>query len=356
LEGCSCIFPCFFWSQTTDFTCMAKVWIVNLGFLLLYASLCVKEWRIYKIFSTDINKKVIISDTMLLKGASLLASPSILVLVLWTIISPYKSIEEHHPDKLEIVTVCRSSTDVFLWLLMSYDFLLLICGCVMAFLTRNSPSNYNESKHIAFSVYNGTVTIVAIVLVVSFLGTPVALFLSVTVTILFTTTVTLCSIFGGKFYAIFLRTSRVLRLENKIVNTEQHLQTMKAELQRLKALEKKNESSSSVQRSSATSFTSTVPEGSKTQIERNPKGSKIIIRTATPEQKINPPQAEEERKKDQESKRKMEEEKEKEKEEDSDSETQSVIEPERTPEKPLLSPKQNKIRSKPTGEKPRSSQ
>jgi len=270
----------FFWATTTDFTCTAKIWIVDIGFLVLYASLIVKEWRIYKIFSTDISENVSVPDSMLLRGLLLLASPSVIILIVWTIVSPYKKILELHPESQEIITTCRSDTNIFFWLLLSYEFLLLMLGCVMAFLTRRAPSNYHESKHIAFSVYNGTVTIIVVVIIVAFIGTPTALFLSVSITTLFTTTVTLCTIFGGKFWEIFFRRSRVTRLQKKIANTEARLLSMRSELQRLKAAKRKNvDSSASTAQKSSSSTTS-----KESTIKPDPKGSRIFIST-TPSKK-----------------------------------------------------------------------
>jgi len=135
-----------------------------------------------KIAVTRKQSSFFLTNANLLKGLGVILSLNLVVLIVWTAVAP-----PYRTEKIEISTNkdnndSQSSEDkityecdvsfpssVFVITLIVLQALLLVFNCVVSFLLRNLPSTFNESKHIAFTVYNSAVMmIVAIVLVIVF--------------------------------------------------------------------------------------------------------------------------------------------------------------------------------------------
>lgn len=75
-------------------------------------------------------------------------------MLFWFIFFPYleQVVIDLESTSESITYQCYSSTPGFLYALLVFNCALLLFGCFLAIKTRKLPSNYNESKHLAFSV------------------------------------------------------------------------------------------------------------------------------------------------------------------------------------------------------------
>lgn len=220
----------FLWN--TDATCALRPWFYALGFMILYGSLFVKEFRMFRIFNANLTKPLKITNQQLfgMVGAGMVVE--IAILIGWFASAPYIRIPR--VDDLELTTIpaityeCSSRNPAAFWVLVGFNLLLLTVCSVIAFLTRNLPdtlcvylwllsplANFvdslrNESRGMAFAIYNCTLTMVVCLVVAGVLYSPTAVSLVGNIGILFSTTVTLGALFLPKLW-LTLRKDAVIR-------------------------------------------------------------------------------------------------------------------------------------------------
>jgi len=116
--------------------------------------------------------KRLLSNLDLAKGLALIVSINLIVLIVWTAVAPpYRVDTIKIGSEDEITYECDVSfpSSVFVIVLIILQALLLAFDCVVAFVLRNIPSSFNESKHVAFTIYNSVVMMtVGIILVIVF--------------------------------------------------------------------------------------------------------------------------------------------------------------------------------------------
>lgn len=125
----------------------------------------------------------------------------------------YKIFLQAHPSLEDVIIVreneyCQSEQmNIFVGIIYAYKGMLLIFGAFLAWETRNvSIPALNDSKHIGLSVYNVVIMCVmgaAIALVLS--DQKDAVFVLISIFIMFCTTVTLILVFVPKVISLSLR-------------------------------------------------------------------------------------------------------------------------------------------------------
>ena len=98
----------------------------------------------------------------LILGVSIMLALVSVVLIVWMIVAPPNQLFTVKTDVSgstadnTIIYYCDSSfpSSLFMIVLIVIEALLLGFNCVVVVLTRRLPSNFNESKHIAFTVTN----------------------------------------------------------------------------------------------------------------------------------------------------------------------------------------------------------
>ena len=189
------------WVYVSDATCALRIWLLILGFVLCYGSIFVKEYRLWLIFDeTDLMKSVRVTDSLLLKVVFGGLFVELLICMIWFIITPFLKRIVVDLSAEEIAYRCTSTvTPAFFWILFALNMGILIIGCILAFLARDVPANFNEAKQILFSIYN--VTLVAIIVVVLsnvFASSPEATGLVVSIGLIFSSLVTIAILFIPK--------------------------------------------------------------------------------------------------------------------------------------------------------------
>lgn len=140
----------------TDMTCGFGWWFVNLGFTLTFGPLFVKCWRIYKIFMRKEMTVVRLTDANLFLRLFLALTAELLFLGAMQASDPFKSqvVVQTALPRDQTIYFCAPGNATYAGILGGYKGLILLFGAMMSFSTRSVSENFNESKPIAFSIYN----------------------------------------------------------------------------------------------------------------------------------------------------------------------------------------------------------
>eukprot|EP00301_Raphidiophrys_heterophryoidea_P023534 c7388_g1_i1.p1 GENE.c7388_g1_i1~~c7388_g1_i1.p1 ORF type:complete len:954 (-),score=239.38 c7388_g1_i1:124-2985(-) len=168
-----CLSNLVFLGPNNDRLCMARAWLFHVTFTFMFAPLTVKIWRAYQVLQNSAFKRKIISTTEVLTWLGCMTMVDVVLLALWTGISPLKSTQVTTNTAVGPVanSVCSSAigaTDTFAVLLAATKVLMCTGACFWSFLTRNVSQKFAESKHIMIAVYitgvvGGTVAFVVYV-------------------------------------------------------------------------------------------------------------------------------------------------------------------------------------------------
>ncbi|XP_065899532.1 gamma-aminobutyric acid type B receptor subunit 2-like [Dysidea avara] len=166
-------------SPTIDHLCQTRIWLVAIGFSLLYGTIFAKTWRIYYIFNYSTPRsKLSMKDIYLFAIVGVLVLIDIVILIPPTAVSSailrreQEEVEgEDAGDLPKIIGVCRSENSLpWLVVVFAYKGLVLLAGLFLAFETRKIKiKSLNESRFVAMSVYG--------VVVASITLTPIGFFL-----------------------------------------------------------------------------------------------------------------------------------------------------------------------------------
>jgi hypothetical protein len=149
----------FTWTgRPSQGNCIARAWLVNIGFILLYSALFAKSWRIWVIFrSAKTLRARVIKDKHLLLIGGIFLIPEIVILLVWSGLEPMNVTMMESPllTALQRNLYCYSTNALtFQLVLILYKAVVLVFGMFIAVATRKVRSDFNESKQIAFSIYN----------------------------------------------------------------------------------------------------------------------------------------------------------------------------------------------------------
>jgi len=145
----------------TSSLCVAQIWLLTVGFNLMFSALFVKTMRIYLIFNTSKLQVVKLSNNRLLIVLGLILSLDIILNVIWessgymvtklVTVDPYRPVYDYE--------VCAGTNGglPFLVLSLTGKCFLIFCGLILTFLSRNVAEAFNESSYLASAIYATTV-------------------------------------------------------------------------------------------------------------------------------------------------------------------------------------------------------
>jgi hypothetical protein len=150
----------FTWTLTsTSEHCMTHWWLLGLGFILMFGGLLVKVWRISRIFNDKDLSVIRISNSELLIVVGIAIGIELVLLILWTAISPSKALvlptDPLRPSLNYMTCSFGKTSTVILAIMAAYKGAIIIAGVWLSISTwKIKYSIYNESRSIAFSMYN----------------------------------------------------------------------------------------------------------------------------------------------------------------------------------------------------------
>jgi hypothetical protein len=155
-----CLLSQIVWSlKQTEIWCILKVSLLAIGFGLIMGNLLAKNWRIYKIFNSSKMTSLVIKDTDLLKFSGVILVIEVALLLCYFLLSgPPRPIEiQSTSDSLLLIIQCAVPSAFiqlfFTIALLVFNGLLILCGVVLAYKSRNVEGSFNESKYIGITVY-----------------------------------------------------------------------------------------------------------------------------------------------------------------------------------------------------------
>ncbi|XP_022097707.1 metabotropic glutamate receptor-like [Acanthaster planci] len=191
-------------AQVTDASCRVSEIIITLCFTLIYAPTLLKVNRIYRIFDTGkkSNKRPrFIGPRPQLMMAVIVCLFTVVICTAGTLISPTAPAKLYFsPPTGYIEAYCAFGFGSLVSTL--FNLLLVLACCYYAFKARKVPSNYNESKFIAISVYSTLVFGMAAVPVYITATTVLQKVATLCVAILLNAVLTLLCVYLPKIYAI----------------------------------------------------------------------------------------------------------------------------------------------------------
>ena len=158
-------------SETScDVACMATPWLASLGFVLVFAALFSKTYRVYRIMNQPRYHRVVLSAYDVMSPMILLMLLNVMVLALWTASSPLEWQRDTSNTDLfgrpnESRGYCVSDNyKPFAYTLLSMDLAALALTSYQSYLARGISTEFAESEYID--------KVVASMLLVSFVGVP----------------------------------------------------------------------------------------------------------------------------------------------------------------------------------------
>lgn len=136
--------------------CTATPVLLSISFMLIFGSLFAKTWRVARIFLSKKMRVQSITDSLLLRIVGGLVLWEAGVNVAWFLIDMPEAVRvQDDADPFVYRWSCRTENPKLWWILeLLPKFLLLCYGSYLAYRTRNIHEAFNESRFIAFSLWN----------------------------------------------------------------------------------------------------------------------------------------------------------------------------------------------------------
>jgi len=147
---------------TNDAHCAARAWLLSLGFTLMFASLFVKTFRLWRIFCVKQLKVQKIMDTDLLIGVVCFLLMDVAINVAWMETAGMRSmltVVDVNRPAYNYLSCDYSSSMPAVWTHVGLKAFALSIGVVLAYSVRNISSDFNESMMIGLALYNVSICV-----------------------------------------------------------------------------------------------------------------------------------------------------------------------------------------------------
>ena len=153
-------------------SCAAMGWTLQLGYTLTFAPLVAKSYRIYRIFGRKRLRVLRITDRHLLLFVAVMVAVDAVLLTASSLVTDGSPMQ---PVSLTVTLSSDMRQHVYSWcqpvgrayvvftIQTIIKCVMLVVGVLLAFATRGVLDDYNESKSIAFAVYNLVLVLLLIV-------------------------------------------------------------------------------------------------------------------------------------------------------------------------------------------------
>mmetsp|Transcript_11368 Transcript_11368/g.31909 ORF Transcript_11368/g.31909 Transcript_11368/m.31909 type:complete len:875 (+) Transcript_11368:64-2688(+) len=190
----------------TPALCTATVWCIALGWSILFGSLLVKNWRVAKILGHS--KKFFRKRISIVRMLVILAvhvSITLVLLILFTAIDT--PTVRHNSCKYE------DAAEIIIYVIIGWNAIMMLPAIWISWKTKHVGENFNESKHIGWSVYNSALISCILLPIILTADDDDTVYLILSIGIIFGTMMTLSLLFIPKIYGGYKKL-KVDRLTN----------------------------------------------------------------------------------------------------------------------------------------------
>jgi len=144
----------------TSASCTGFVWVLVLGFTIEMIPVIVKTAAINKLIrSARRQQRVNISRSLLLARVAAVVTAVIALLITWTVlsgpdISETRRVDPDDPNVIVWDSMCDSDMGFWRNIAFAYHFLLLMAAALLAYQSRDTMKQLNESRSIAWMIYS----------------------------------------------------------------------------------------------------------------------------------------------------------------------------------------------------------
>jgi hypothetical protein len=144
-------------------TCIAQVWLINIGYTLLFVPLIVKVHAINTVSRAAVHfRRKEVSHTALLKACALVNSVVVVYLILWTILETprtepeFPMIDDNEEEPLVAVSeVCSAESMAWNYVSVGWVAILIFVTSILAFqMSKIGLEEYDETPALALMVYS----------------------------------------------------------------------------------------------------------------------------------------------------------------------------------------------------------
>eukprot|EP00029_Vermamoeba_vermiformis_P004835 TRINITY_DN154_c0_g2_i1.p1 TRINITY_DN154_c0_g2~~TRINITY_DN154_c0_g2_i1.p1 ORF type:complete len:708 (+),score=157.53 TRINITY_DN154_c0_g2_i1:228-2351(+) len=198
--------------SNTDIGCNLFIWMLPVGFALLFGSLFAKTGRIYLLFSNKSLQLVKYTDRDVGLGVGVILLGEYVILVAMTVVQPADYVFQSLGTADFTFCLFHYPTGITL---LVYNGIVMVFGVIISILiSRLRLTLYNEAKYIGLAMYN--FALIAIFIAVIFLVSDVIVrYALLCCCILFITMVSLSVLFIPKIRLLFNHTEEELRQMNE---------------------------------------------------------------------------------------------------------------------------------------------
>ncbi|KAK3104686.1 hypothetical protein FSP39_007762 [Pinctada imbricata] len=201
-------------SKPSTISCGAQKFGMGLCFSIIYSAILTKTNRISRIFRagkrTSKRPKFISPRSQLIICGGFVAFQNAIGIV-WLLLRPPKAVA-YYANRDDHQLVCEDAVHAWYMVGFTYPIFLVIVCTFYAFLTRNIPEAFNESKYIGFTMY--TTCIIWLAFVAIYFSTEQNIQIRIATmcfSISLSSTVTLICMFTPKMYIILLHPDKNVR-------------------------------------------------------------------------------------------------------------------------------------------------
>jgi hypothetical protein len=213
----------------TDSLCLLFPWLLGAGFTLVYGCLFIKTWALYQVWRhAEKFKRTNLTPTTILKGIGLDLIIEFVVLIVWSIVDPPRA-ELHEMVNDTRMLQCKTDHPTFWIIFLVIKGIWLIFGAGISILTRNVVHEYNQSKSIAYAIYNiFALLVLAVPLSLALQDTPGGTLIIEVGVIAIAFSFTLMSLFFNVWHEMFFPSKSMLGSKLAVMNSRTTVSTASA--------------------------------------------------------------------------------------------------------------------------------
>jgi len=154
--GLMCLSTLFFVGENNDGVCILRPFLFNIFFDMMFGSLFLKTFRVYKIFGNKSLSKVKISTVDIIRNYGSIVAVDIAILVVWMVTEGMEAVTVDKTDLApygSYTAITCNKAETYETLTTFFKILLVAGGVYLSYVTRNVPDKFAESKWIAMSIY-----------------------------------------------------------------------------------------------------------------------------------------------------------------------------------------------------------